>query len=262
MLNTNNVTLYRNGRTLLKNVSFELEQGDFMVLLGGNGAGKSTLLKTIANSLPLSYQGSVQLKEQDLYNWSAVGLARERAVLSQNIVLSFPMTVLDVVLLGRYPYEKGRHYSKESVAIAYEVLDLMGVLDYAEQDVMQLSGGEQQRVQLARVLAQVWESSLDDPKLLLLDEPTSNLDIAYQHILLELLQDWVQKRGLVVLTILHDMNLAARYANKIGLLKDGRLLHIGTPKETLTSHWIHQAFGVDSIVQEHPIFDCVQVSTY
>ena len=262
MLGLNHIAVTINGRHLLKDVSFDLQSGDLMVLLGGNGAGKSTLLKTIANSLPLA-KGQIDLMGKDLTDYSYENLAQVRAVLSQNINLVFSMKVLDVVLLGRYPFTKHRGIpTTQDVALAYEILDLMGVVAYAEQDITTLSGGEQQRVHLARVLAQVWDSQADNPKLLLLDEPTSNLDIAYQHILLELLEDKVQKNGLAVLTILHDMNLAARYATKIALLKQGQLLTVGHPKQTLTPDWIQQTFGVSSIVQEHPIFDCVQISTY
>lgn len=261
MLNVNKVDVCLNGRDLLKQITFELQKGDFMVLLGGNGAGKSTLLKTLARSLPYR-KGEILLGGKSLKNWSQVELSKQRAVLSQNTFLVFPMNVIEVVLLGRYPYTQGGKPKKEDVAIAYKLLDLMGVAKYAAEDITCLSGGEQQRVHIARVLAQVWESSPTNPKLLLLDEPTSNLDIAYQHILLELLQDRVQEDGLTVLAVLHDMNLAARYASQIALLKQGELLTVGTPQEVLTPSWIQQTFGVSSIVQTHPIFDCLQVSTY
>lgn len=261
MLNVNNITVCLNGKHLLNQINFEVNQGDFMVLLGGNGAGKSTLLKTIARSLPYR-KGEILFQGENLAYWSQVKLSQQRAVLSQNTFLVFPMNVIDVVLLGRYPYTQGGKPKIKDVTIAYELLDLMGVAKYADEDITCLSGGEQQRVHIARVLAQVWESTLDHPKLLLLDEPTSNLDIAYQHILLELLQDRVQQQGLTVLAVLHDMNLAARYATQIALLKQGELLRVGTPVEVLTPDWIQQTFGVSSIVQTHPIFDCLQVSTY
>lgn len=261
MLNINTVSVSLNSKSLLRNIHFDLHQGDFMVLLGGNGAGKSTLLKTLARSIPYC-KGQILFKGEDLSYWSQVELSQQRAVLSQNTFLVFPMNVIDVVLLGRYPYTQGAKPRTKDVAIAYEALNLMGLTKYAEEDITCLSGGEQQRVHIARVLVQVWESSADNPKLLFLDEPTSNLDIAYQHILLELLEDRVQKHGLTVLTILHDMNLAARYATQIALLKQGELLAVGAPEKVLTPNWIQQTFGVSSIVQAHPIFDCLQVSTY
>lgn len=261
MINIQNISVQLNGKQLLRNINFEVGKGDFMVLLGGNGAGKSTLLKTIAGNISC-HKGFVSFQNQPLKHWTTEALSTIRAVLSQNIVLVFPMKVLEVVLLGRYPYNQGRMPSTKDVAIAYETLDLMGVANYAETDINLLSGGEQQRVHLARVLAQVWESSPSDPQILLLDEPTSSLDIVYQHILLELLQKRVQSNALVVLAVLHDMNLAARYATHIALLKQGELLTMGTPKETLTPTWIKAAFGVSSVVQAHPVFDCIQISTY
>lgn len=261
MLNVNNITVRLGGKYLLRQINLDLRQGDFMVFLGGNGAGKSTLLKTLARSIPYR-KGNILFKGKDLASWSQVELSQQRAVLSQNTFLVFPMNVIDVVLLGRYPYTQGGKPNAKDQAIAYELLDLMGVAKYADQDITCLSGGEQQRVHIARVLAQVWESSASNPQLLLLDEPTSNLDIAYQHILLELLQERVQQHALTVLVVLHDMNLAARYATQIALLKQGTLLKVGTPQEVLTANWIQQTFGVSSVIERHPIFDCLQVSTY
>lgn len=261
MLKIDTITVQLAGKTLLKHINFDVKRGSFTVVLGGNGAGKSTLLKTLAGNLPY-HKGRITFKDRLLTDWRQDALARDRAVLSQNTFLVFPMTVIDVVLLGRYPHNQGQKPTVKDVATAYELLDLMGIAQYADQDITLLSGGEQQRAHIARVLLQVWESSEDNPKLLLLDEPTSNLDIAYQHILLELLEKRVQENGLVVLAILHDMNLAARYATDIALLKKGELLTIGTPKETLTPDWIMRTFGVSSIVQAHPVFDCLQVSTY
>ena len=146
--------------------------------------------------------------------------------------------------------------------VAKEVLSILGLEGSTEKNILELSGGEQQRVQIARVLAQIWDSSNTNPKLLLLDEPTSNLDIVYQHILLDLLLKRVSKNNLSVIIVLHDINLAARYATHIGLIKDGQLIKIGETEQTLIPELIKTTFGVSSVIQKHPILDCLQVSTF
>ncbi|MGH1334585.1 MAG: heme ABC transporter ATP-binding protein [Aureispira sp.] len=246
--------------TILRNINLELSAGQILTVLGGNGAGKSTLLRALAQQIPYQ-KGAIILQGQALKEWSVNGLAQERAVLSQYSTLVFPMSVIDVVLLGRYPFSKGAPTTKDW-AIVEDLMEHLGILKYAHKNILNLSGGEQQRVHLARVLAQVWDSTWENPKLLFLDEPTSSLDIAYQHELLQLVQEQTQENGLAVLAILHDMNLAARYASHVALLKKGQLIQQGIPSETLTNHWIQQAFGVAAVVQEHPIFDCLQISTY
>lgn len=140
MLNVNNISVCLNRKQLLKGINFDLDHGDFMVLLGGNGAGKSTLLKTLARSLPY-HKGQISFKGEDLNYWTQIALSQQRAVLSQHTFLVFPMNVLDVVLLGRYPYTQGAKPNTKDVAIAYELLDLMGVAQYAEEDITCLSGG-------------------------------------------------------------------------------------------------------------------------
>ncbi len=248
------------GRTILQDIDLTVQAGEFLVVLGGNGAGKSTLLNTLSQQLPHK-EGTLEFQGQALRDWSVAALAQQRAVLSQHSNTVFPMTVADVVLLGRYPFSKG-HPTPNDWALVEQLMRELGLLSYAHQNIQTLSGGEQQRVHLARVLAQVWDSTPDQPKLLFLDEPTSSLDIAYQQELLNSVRALTKQKGLAVFAILHDMNLAARYADRIALLHQGRLLQQGAPADTLTNHWIQQTFGVAAMVQPHPIFDCLQISTY
>ncbi|MCH2022539.1 MAG: ATP-binding cassette domain-containing protein [Saprospiraceae bacterium] len=261
MLSINNISVRLNNNLLLKDLSFKLEPNSLLVLLGGNGAGKSMLLKTIAKSIPLE-TGSIFFMNKNLKDWSSSDLSTNRSVLSQNISLNFSMKVIDVVLLGRYPYNKDGGSTPNDYKIAKEVLSILGLEGSTEKNILELSGGEQQRVQIARVLAQIWDSSNTNPKLLLLDEPTSNLDIVYQHILLDVLLKRVSKNNLSVIIVLHDINLAARYATHIGLIKDGQLIKIGETEQTLIPELIKTTFGVSSVIQKHPILDCLQVSTF
>lgn len=247
-------------KTILKNISLDLKAGQLLTVLGGNGAGKSTLLGALSQQIPYQ-EGNIVVQGIPLKKWSINALAQQRAVLSQYSSLVFPMSVIDVVLLGRYPFSRGMPTTRDW-DIVEDLMECLGILKYAHQNILNLSGGEQQRVHLARVLAQVWDSTWEQPKLLFLDEPTSSLDIAYQHELLQLVEEQTQENGLAVFAILHDMNLAARYATHIALLKKGHLIQQGSPSETLTNHWIQQTFGVAAVVQDHPIFDCLQISTY
>jgi len=261
MLSLQNISVQAGQKKLLRTVNFKVKKGEVVILLGGNGAGKSTLLKTAAGSIA-PHTGDIQLHQQALKDWKADELATNRAVLSQNISLTFPLQTIDLVGLGRYPYYRQGKPSHRDQQIIQEAMQLLGIADKAQQNILELSGGEQQRAHIARVLAQVWESTPQNPKLLLLDEPTSNLDISYQHILLKHLRQKAHKKGLASLVVLHDINLAAQYASKIALLKKGQLLIVDTPDKTLTPHWIKKAFDVPAVIQQHPVLKCIQVSTY
>lgn len=260
LLKAKNLQIKLGGKTILSNINLEIQAGQFLTVLGGNGAGKSTLLKALSQQIS-PQKGDIVLQSKSLKNWGVEGLAQERAVLSQFSSLVFPMTVLDVVLLGRYPFSKGQPTHRDWQLVNH-LMEHLGILRYAHHNILELSGGEQQRVYLARVLAQVWDSTWEQPKLLLLDEPTNSLDIAYQQELLHLIQELTQEKGLGVFAILHDMNLAARFSSHIALLQQGTIIQQGSPATTLTNHWIQQTFGVAAVVHQHPIFDCLQISTY
>jgi iron complex transport system ATP-binding protein len=259
LLQVEKITVQRGVKNILQDIDLHLHQGDLLVLLGGNGAGKSTLLQAIAGDLPLK-QGNIRFKQKSLSKWNTEELAQERAVLSQKTPLHFSATLLDIVLMGRYPHRKKSYAPSIDQTIAIKALELVGLAHRATDDIQALSGGQQQRVQIARVLAQVWESSPTNPKVLFLDEPTAGLDINHQHLLLQLLQQKTTQKELTTMLVLHDMNLAAQYASKIALLQNGAIATIGTPKEVLTPHWIRQIFNVETTVQPHPTAACLQVS--
>lgn len=237
---------------LLDQVSLCLEAGRLVVVLGANGAGKSTLLKALSGDIAVS-SGAILLDGKALGEWRPAELARRRAVLPQDSTLNFPFSAFEVVLMGRIPHCKGIEGERDR-QIAYAALERVGVVELAQRAYTTLSGGERQRVQLARVLAQIWEGD-QQTRFLLLDEPTASLDLAHQHSTLAIARQFAGQ-GVGVLAILHDLNLAARYADHVLILKAGRVLAEGTPQATLTAEIIETAFETPVIVIPHPKFDC------
>lgn len=246
MISVENITYRIKEYTLLKEISFRVRPGELIVLLGANGAGKSTLIQLLSGKKPSS--GMIKLNGCPLQDFAALDLARQRATLSQQVHMSMDFSVKDVVLMGRYP-----HYhtpgSRNNETIVLEALHRCGLVHLAERSILTLSGGEQQRVHLARVLAQIWDSP---NAFLLMDEPTSAMDIQFQQCTLALLKSLAQK-GYMVIAALHDMNLAAQYADRMILLKNGRKFYDGTPEEVLTSRNIYTIFSVDAEITPHPL---------
>ena len=229
------------GRVLLDGVSLSIEPGEVHALLGPNGAGKTTLRRLRAGEQrPTS--GVIELNARALAAMGARELARQRAVLPQVHGLSFAFTGAQVVALGRLPCP--RHSTEHEARIVREALDLAGVAELAGRSYPTLSGGERARVQFARVIAQVWDPLPDEAaRFLLLDEPTASLDLAHQHDCLRAVSE-LARRGLGVLLILHDPNLALRYASRVTLLRDGRMLASGAPQDVITADALEQLYGV------------------
>lgn len=230
----------------------EMRGGEILAVLGPNGAGKSTLRKVLCGDLTANV-GEVSMNDKPLAEWTLPERAKSRAVLPQDSSLNFPFTVLEVVLMGRAPHVNGAETEKD-YEIARQSLVAVEEAELAERLYPTLSGGERQRVQLARVLAQIWEKS-KNPRYLLLDEPTSNLDIAHQHSTLKTARRFASE-GVAVLIILHDLNLAAQYADKILLLKNGKVSTLDIPEKVFTPEIILENFAVKVSVIKHPSFDC------
>ncbi len=219
-------------KTLLSGVSLVLNPGELLAVIGPNGAGKSTLLRLLAGETRPS-RGAVRLDGRPLDGWNRRALARRRAVLPQSSSLSFPFTVGEVVLLGRAPHTGGVEGALDR-AIARHALEAVGMGALAGRAYPSLSGGERQRVHLARVLAQLMRAPAQfEPGFLLLDEPVTSLDPRHQHAALALAREFVGQGG-GALAILHDVNLAARYADRVIVLANGRLVATGTPAEALS----------------------------
>lgn len=252
-LQAENVTVSIGRKSLIEAVSLTINPGQVVAVVGPNGAGKSTLLRVICGELTAK-QGQIWLNNRLLSTWSAKEQAQLRAVLPQISTLSFSFRVLDVVLMGRSPHINGTE-TVHDYEIALSALEAVAMTDFADRTYTTLSGGEQQRVQLARVLAQIWEESPLGARYLLLDEPTNNLDLAHQHATLRIAQQF-SRNGSGVLAILHDLNLAAQYADQIVFLKDGRNLASGVPETVLTPQVVEAAFAIPVQVIAHPTLAC------
>lgn len=235
------------GNALLENINFTLDAGSILALAGPNGAGKSSLLKLISGDLQCS-TGSLAFRERPLTDWPVEERAQHLAVLPQLSLLNFPYTVEEVILLGRIPHNSGRLRDRE---ILESVLQLTDTASLRDRLYTQLSGGEKQRTQLARVFAQVWEESSLDGKLLLLDEPTSALDMAHQQQMLSTVH-LLARRGCAVVLVIHDLNLAASIADQILVLDKGKQVAMGPPAQVMTPQLFRQVFQVDVTVERHP----------
>lgn len=253
MLEVRDLGVQKGGRRINRGINFKVRPGRLSAIVGANGAGKSTLLKAVTGTQPLT-TGEVFLEDQPLTQYNPKNLAKLRAVLSQQNPVAFVMPTLKIVALGRYPYAK-QETEQERLSIAYSCLTQVGMEAFAQRDIRTLSGGEQQRVQLARVLAQLTPFDDQQAKYLFLDEPTASQDMAQQHRLLGLLRHLSTKYSIAIIAVLHDLNLAAQYADQILMMKSGLLIADGTPMDVLTPTRIKQCFGINVKVQQHPT-DC------
>ncbi|MBM3070822.1 heme ABC transporter ATP-binding protein [Enterobacter sp. RHBSTW-00994] len=232
-------------RTIIKDVSLSLSQGELVALIGPNGAGKSTLLRLLTGYLPPS-GGQCILGGKPLTEWRTEALSRCRAVMRQQTQLGFDWPVEAVVGMGRAPWTR-----QPEASVIHDVMQITGCLPLSGRSYAALSGGEQQRVQLARALAQLWHDG--SPRgWLFLDEPTSALDLYHQQQLLRLLKTLTGQGHLHVCVVLHDLNLAALWADRIILLHNGRIVSHGTPDQVLQADALAHWYGAQVHVGRHP----------
>ena len=231
---------------VLKDVGFAVESGQFLGILGPNGSGKTTLLKSISRVLK-PQKGTILIGDENVYKMKTVDVAKQMAVVPQSTPVSFDFTALEVVLMGRNPHmARFKMEGKNDLDIAKNSMQLTRTWEFADRPVNELSGGESQRVIIARALAQ-------EPQILLLDEPTTHLDISNQLEIMDLIKHLCETKKLLIVAVFHDFNLAARYCDSIILLNDGKIVAIGKMNETLTSENVKKVFNVDTIVKKHPI---------
>lgn len=243
MLKLRDISLSLSGLPLLKTINCSMAAGELVVVLGPNGAGKSSLLKVACGEL-LADSGEVLLRDQSLSNYSPLNKALSMAVLPQQSSLDFPFLAHEVVALSRIPHATGAKADQDIVAQALKTMD---VWHLAEQLYVHLSGGEKQRVQLARIMAQLWQK----PGMLMLDEPTSALDFSHQQQVMKLLQARASQ-GNAVLMVLHDLNLAATFADKIILMDEGEIVAQGEPEQVLQESLLKEVFDLDFYRITHP----------
>jgi len=234
-------------------ISFAIPQGSFFIIIGPNGSGKTTLMKIMSGNIKLQ-KGDVTIQGKDIRSYSRRALAQKAAWLPQMLNLNFPMTVKDLVLMGRSPHlgifglekEKDREIAEN--AMAYTDVTHLG-----NRYMDQLSGGEQQRVLIARALCQ-------DPEIIFLDEPTAALDIAHQMRIMDLMENLKTEKKITVVMISHDINVAAMYADCILLMKAGRQQDLGPPRKVLTYETLENAYGCPLLVDESPLGEYLRIT--
>jgi iron complex transport system ATP-binding protein len=244
-LEIKDIRLSYNHHAVVEDLSFQLNQGEILGLLGPNGCGKTSVIRAMSRTLALR-SGSILLNGKEIGRISRGDLARQIGIVPQSPALPNSFSVLEVVLLGRNPHlGLLRNESPSDIAIAKRALEMTGIAALAERKIDELSGGEKQRVSIALVLAQ-------EPEILLLDEPTANLDINYQIEILNLMRNLCRENNLAVLIAIHDLNLAAQYCDRLVMLTRGSLFAEGTPQEVITSKNIWAVYGMESLVFPHP----------
>lgn len=236
------ITVERGGRKILDNISVDVRVGEVLVLVGPNGAGKSTLLAALSGDQPV-VSGRVEVEGTDLLSWSAIDMARRRAVLPQKHTIGFSFTAHQVVTMGRAPWAGTAREDRDGDAVV-DAMKTCDVEAFAQRPFAALSGGEQARVALARVLAQ-------ETSTVLLDEPTAALDLGHQEAVMSLARARAAAGGAVVV-VLHDLALAAAYADRIVVLEDGRIAADGPPESVLHEELLTRVYGYPVEVFEHP----------
>lgn len=227
---------------VLDSISFDASGGEILCILGPNGSGKTTLLKCI-NRIITAEEGTVLCDDVDLRTLSLKKAARYISYVPQDVSMTFPLSVIDVILMGRIPYADFK-LGREDRDIAYSLMEMMDLTHLAFKRIDQLSGGEKQRVLIARALTQ-------DAPVLIMDEPTSNLDIRNQLETLTLIKKIVRDNGLTALMTVHDINQAAMFSDKIIMMKDKKVFSSGPTKDVLNEDNLNSVFGVDAVVSHH-----------
>ncbi len=228
-------------KTILDDISFDVDTGEVLALLGPNGSGKSTLIKTICNIMePRS--GQILIDETSIEDIDITDLAKIVSYVPQSTAAATYTTVMDTVLLGRKPYVTWS-YRQKDIDYALDAMKAMRIIGYSSRDVSDLSGGQRQRVFLARSLAQC-------PSFFIFDEPTSALDLKHQMNTMIKMREVVHDKGAGMVIALHDINLAMNYSDKVLMLKNGKIFAYGTPDETITEENIRAVYGVESRIME------------
>lgn len=250
MLRTININYTAGNRQILSTVSAEFLPGKINMILGPNGSGKSTWLKIFSGETK-HFSGEVFYGDNTIQSFKLPDLSKRRAVMSQQTALSFPLSVEEVVMMGRYP-----HFSfnpcKKDISICNEVMELLNLSSFRERNYLTLSGGEKQRVQFARLLVQVWETPTNGDRYIFLDEPLNNLDISYQQEFLQIAKSFTNVNT-VFIAVMHDLNLALQYADELFFLKNGKLFASGNANELVTEELIEEVFSVKANIINNPI---------
>jgi iron complex transport system ATP-binding protein len=254
MLSVKNISVRYGDRKILNGVSLEVRSGQVVALVGPNGAGKTTLIRALNGSTAAKVDGEISIEGRGLGQMSRREIASCIAVVAQENETRFPITVLEFVLAGRFVHSSAFGWETQAdVEAAMRALADCDLAGYADRLMNELSGGERQRVVLARALA-------TNARILLLDEPTANLDIAHQAMMFRLVRERCGSCGAAAVVITHDLNLAAEFADEIVMLRDGRIAASGPPEEVLTEKNIAEVFGVKVLLDANPASGSVRVT--
>ncbi len=245
MIEVNSISFRYRQEWVLQDVSFRVEKGEFVGVIGPNGSGKTTLLKMLYRLLS-PQKGEILFELVPMKKMGRADIAKRIAVVAQETQLLFPFSVLETVLMGRSPYLGQLMFeSEKDLEIARKAMEWTETLAFSERAMDELSGGERKRVFIARALAQ-------EPEVILLDEPTANLDIHHQMDFLDLILTLNREKGLTILMASHDMNIASEFCDRLLLLQGGRIYKIGTPDEVITKENIARVYGCEVWVDQNP----------
>ncbi len=252
-LEVKNLSFSYNEDKVLEDINFKVEDGEFISVIGPNGSGKSTLLKLI-NNLYKPKSGNVLIYDKDVSGYKAKDLAKRIAMVPQDTNIEYEFPVEDIVLMGRHPYiSRFQKEDDEDYAIVNEALKLTNTSYLKGRNINRISGGERQRVLIAKAIAQ-------NPDLILLDEPTSHLDINYQMEIFKLLKKLNENKKTTIILVVHDINLASRYSDRVILLKGGKVLGIGKPSEVINNDNIEKAYNLKVAVEKNLITNSIYVT--
>ncbi len=238
---------------VLDDISLSVPKGDFFIIIGPNGSGKTTLMKSISGILKPE-NGNLKIFDTDIRNYSRRTLARLTALVPQEVPVDFPFSVTEFVLMGRSPYLGMLGIPREEdIEIANQSIIFTGIDHLSDRKINQLSGGERQRVFISRAICQ-------KPQIILLDEPTASLDLSHQVKIMDLMEKLKEEKGVTVVMVSHDINLAAMYGDTLLLLKDGKIVCQGTPDNVLTFKTLEKAYGCTLLVDKSPLGNMPRVT--
>jgi len=246
LLNVEDLSCGYGEKVVLKGISFQMEEGEFLGIIGPNGAGKSTLLKTILRIIP-PLKGRIFFRDKDISKFSRIMLAQEIAYVPQQTQVWFSFSVMEILKMGRYPFlRRYKSEAKKDLDIIQEKIKLTGIENLVYSNLEELSWGERQMVFITRALIQ-------EPKLLFLDEPTAHLDVGHEIKIFDLLYRLNRQNNISIISVLHDLNLASQYCDRLLILFDGRIEKFGKPEEVLDYRTIEKIYDTVVIVKENPI---------